>query len=250
MHIVVAMKQIPDLQQLRISNRKPVFDDVVYTYGDMDKNALEAAIQLKEASADDITVTVLTVGNEETEETVKEALAAGADDAFIISDDEYGDLDSQQSSVLISEAIGRIDDVDALFFGEGSGDSYSGQVVGRVAEILNWPQIGFVRSVELSADKVKAVRSLGDVQETLEAPLPAVLSFSADANTPRVPKVTQILKAGRKPKEILDSTDIDIEIPEKQIELISGLAPLNDRKGIRAASLDELIGSIKKENLI
>ena len=250
MHIVVAMKQIPDLQQLRISNRKPVFDDVVYTYGDMDKNALEAAVQLKEASDGDATVTVLTVGNEETQETVKEALASGADDAFIISDDEYGHIDSLQAATLIADAIRRIGDVDALFFGEGSGDSYSGQVVGRVAEMLGWPQIGFVRSVELSTDKAKAIRSLEDAQETIEAPLPAVLSFSADANTPRVPKVTQILKAGRKPKEVLDSTEIDIEVPEKQIELISGLAPLNERKGVRTASLDELIESIKKENLI
>lgn len=250
MHIVVAMKQIPDLQQLRISNRKPVFDDVVYTYGDMDKNALEAAVQLKESSADDITITVLTVGNEETEETAKEALAAGADDAFIISDEDFSNLDSLQSSILIAKAVGQIGDAGALFLGEGSGDSYSGQVVGRVAEILGWPQVGFTNSVELLEGKAKVIRSLEDAQETIEVSLPAVFSFSSDANTPRVPKVTQILKAGRKPKEVLDSTDVEIDLPEKQIELISGLAPLNDRKGVLVASLDDLVDSIKKENLI
>jgi len=76
MNIVVAVKQIPDLQQVRIKNSQPVFDGVPYALSLIDKNALEAALQLKEATGNNLMV--VSVGNEEVEETVKEALAAGA----------------------------------------------------------------------------------------------------------------------------------------------------------------------------
>ncbi|HHW60566.1 MAG TPA: electron transfer flavoprotein beta subunit/FixA family protein, partial [Syntrophomonadaceae bacterium] len=91
MNIVVAMKQIPDLQQIRIRNREPVMDDVPLTLGNIDKNALEAGVNLKEAL--DGKVIALSVGNEDLEDTIKEALAAGADEAFLIADDELEDLD-------------------------------------------------------------------------------------------------------------------------------------------------------------
>jgi electron transfer flavoprotein beta subunit len=82
MNIVVAMKQIPDLQQIRIRNRKPVFDDVPMTLGAIDKNALELGVSIKENLGGK--VTVLSAGNEDLEDTIKEALAAGADEAFLI----------------------------------------------------------------------------------------------------------------------------------------------------------------------
>ncbi|MCX5779535.1 MAG: electron transfer flavoprotein beta subunit/FixA family protein, partial [Firmicutes bacterium] len=141
MNIVVAVKQIPDLQQVRIRNRKPVLDGVPFTLGLIDKNALEAGVHLKEVSG--AKLIVVSVGNEEVEETMKEALAAGADEAYLVIDDQLSDVDSSISAQVLAAAIQKMDDVGLLLFGEGSGDNYSGQVSSRVAEILGFPQVGY-----------------------------------------------------------------------------------------------------------
>lgn len=82
------MKQIPDLQQIRISNRRPVLQDVPLTFGGIDKSALEAAVVLKE-SLGEVKVWVLSAGSEELEDTVKEALAAGGDEAYLVIDNPW-----------------------------------------------------------------------------------------------------------------------------------------------------------------
>jgi electron transfer flavoprotein beta subunit len=104
MNIVVAMKQIPDLQQIRIRQRQPVLDGVPAALGMIDKNALEAAVLLKEKEGGQ--VIVLSAGNEEVEETVKEALAAGADQAFLVIDDSIENADgSVKAPILVRHRL-------------------------------------------------------------------------------------------------------------------------------------------------
>lgn len=249
MNIVVAMKQIPDLQQIRIRNREPVMDDVPLTLGNIDKNALEAGVNLKEAL--DGKVIALSVGNEDLEDTIKEALAAGADEAFLIADDELEDLDSAQVAVLLAAAVQEIDDVGLILFGEGSGDNYSGQVVGRVAELLDLPQVGYAKFIEANGDVLTIVRSLEDSEETVEVSLPVVVSVVADINEARIPSVTQILKAGKKPKEVVELDELDAQLPDHSpVETLSNLAPDSQRKKVVVKSVDELIQSLAAEGLI
>lgn len=244
----MAMKQIPDLQQIRIRNRQPVFDDVPLTLGNIDKNALEAAVNIKEAQ--DANIVVISAGNEEVEDTIKEALAAGADEAFLILDDELENADSSQIATILAAGIKKIDDVGLILFGEGSGDNYSGQVGPRVAELLDLPQVGYVNSIEVKGNVAVVTRSLEDAEEILEVELPAVITVTSEINEPRIPSVTQILKAGKKPKEVLELDDLDIELGGNKIETSSNLAPESNRKGIVVKSVDELISALKGENLI
>lgn len=248
MNIVVAMKQIPDLQQVRIKNRKPSFDGVPFTLGLIDKNALEAGLQLKEAVGGN--VILASVGNEEVEETMKEALAAGADEAYLVLDGDLGDLESTQSAVLLSELIKKIDDVGIIIFGEGSGDNYSGQVGPRVAELLNLPQVGCASKIELNDNTATVTRSLEDADEILEVQLPLVVTVLGDINEPRIPSVTQILKAGKKPKEVFDLSDLDVELTDKSISTISNLAPENARKRVAVKSVDDLVAALRTEGFV
>ncbi len=247
MNIVVAMKQLPDLKQIRIRNRKPVFDDVPYTFGDLDKNALEAGVNLRETMGGKLTV--LCVGNSALEDTIKEALAAGADDACLIADDEFENLDSMQTSLLIADAIKGMDDIGLVLFGEGSGDNYSGQVVGRVAELLDLPQICYAKELTFNGDSIIAQRVLEDGEEELEAKVPAVVSVVSEINKIRIPAVSQILKASRKPKEVLEATDVDIDIPESVVKTLSSMAPESNRKGVVVKNAAELLAALKAENL-
>lgn len=243
MNIVVAMKQIPELQQIRIRDRKPVLDDVPYTFGKIEKNALEAGLQLKEAAGGKLIV--LSVGTEALEDTIKEALAAGADEACLVMDNELENIESATSARLIAEAVGTIDDVGIILFGEGSGDNYSGQVGSRVAAILGLPQAGYVKNITLNGSQATITRAMEDCEEVLEATLPVVVSVLADINTPTIPSVTQILKAGKKPKEILN-LNID---KTSQIETISNLAPETQRRQIEVKDVAELIKAIEAEGI-
>lgn len=249
MNIVVAMKQIPDLQQIRIRNRRPVFDDVPLTLGNIDKNALEAGVSIREDLGGK--VVVLSAGNEDVEDTVKEALAAGADEAFLVLDDNLDGADSSIIAEVLAKAIRQIDDAGLILFGEGSGDNYSGQVGSRVAEILGFPQVGYASSIAIEGNSAVVTRSLEDCEEVLEVELPAVITVLADINEPRIPSVTQILKAGKKPKEVVEFEDMELDLPgEGPIVMQSNLAPESERKGIVVESVDELISALKSEGVI
>jgi electron transfer flavoprotein beta subunit len=248
MKIVVAMKQIPDLQQIRIKNQQPVLDGVPYALGMIEKNALEAGIQLKETG--EHSVVLASVGNEEVEETIKEALAVGADEAYMLLDESLENLESSQVAVLLAEIIRKIDDVGIILFGEGSGDNYSGQVGSRVAEILDMPQIGCASKIELSGQTAIVTRSLENADEILETNLPCVVTVLGDINEPRLPSVTQILKAGKKPKEIFELDDLDISLGDGLIQTISSLAPENERKGAQVKTVDDLISVLKTEGFL
>lgn len=247
MNIVVAMKQVPDLQQIRIRNQRPVLEDVPYTFGALDKNALQAGVDLQAAMGGKLTV--LCIGGSDLVDTVKEALAGGADDAYIIADDEFKNLDSAQTAFLIAEAVKNMEEVGLVLFGEGSGDNYSGQVVGRVAECLNLPQICYAKEISLQGSMLVVKRVLEDCEEVLEAGIPAVVSVVAEINEVKIPSVTQILKAGKKPKKVLEADDITA-VPEGIVQICSSLAPENNRRSITVKNAAELLAALKAENLL
>lgn len=249
MNIVVAMKQVPDLQQVRIRNREPVFTDVPLVLGNIDKNALEAAVAIKEAG--DANVVALSAGNENVEDTIKEALAAGADEAFLVLDDKLDGAESGVISQVLAAAIKKIDDVGLILFGEGSGDNYSGQVGSRVAELLGLPQVAYASALELKGDKAVVTRSLEDCEEVVEVTLPAVVTVLSDINEARIPSVTQILKAGKKPKEVLELDEVDVKIPaQATVVTVSNLAPETERKRVVVKSVAELIQVLSTEGVI
>ncbi|MBN2517079.1 MAG: electron transfer flavoprotein subunit beta/FixA family protein [Deltaproteobacteria bacterium] len=246
MNIVVAVKQIPDLQQIRIRDRRPVLDYVPCVLGDIDKSALEAAVELKESVQG--RVIVVSAGNGEIEDTVKEALAAGGDEAVLVEDDTLADADSSVVAKVLAAAIRKIDDVGVILFGEGSADNYSGRVVSAVAADLGYPQVGYAKQIEVDGPLARVTRSLEDSDEIIEVPLPAVISVVSEIKEPRIPSVTSILKARKKPKAIYRLDDLGIEIPSgKNITTISNLAPVSERKGIVVKSVDELVKILKSE---
>lgn len=248
MNIVVAMKQIPDLEQVRIRNRQAILEDVPLTYGAIDKNALEAAVQLKDAAGG--TVYALSVGNEELQDTIKEALACGADEAVMVLTEDDVELESAQVAQVIAGQVANLDDVGIILFGEGSGDNYSGQMASRVAQILSYPLIPYAKSIELNGNTVKAVCSYEKNDVVVSAEGPVVISVVSDINEPRIPAITQILKAGKKPKQIVDLEDVEDGMPSAAVETLSSLAPESDRKNIEVKDAAALIDALRAEKLV
>lgn len=244
------MKQIPDLQQIRISNRRPVLQDVPLTFGGIDKSALEAAVVLKE-SLGEVKVWVLSAGSEELEDTVKEALAAGGDEAYLVIDQSLAGADSSIIAQVLAAGIKQLNDVDLILFGEGSGDNYSGQVGARVARLLELPLVSYARDIKIDGDTAQVVRVLEDCEEVLEVKLPAVITVLSDIGEPRIPSVTQILKAGKKPKQTAELDDLGISAGQSNpVITLSNLAPESNRKRIVVKNPVELVEKLKSENLI
>jgi electron transfer flavoprotein beta subunit len=233
MNIVVCVKQTFDLQQVRIrrETRQPVLENIPLTLGAIDKNALEEGVRLKEKTGGK--VFAVSVGPETLEETIKEALAMGADEAVLVTSPDLDWAESARAALLLAGAIRQMEGFDLILLGEGSADNYSGQVGPRMAEILDLPQITYARSLEVDGRKIRAVRSLEDFLEEVEVEVPALISVVSEINEPRIPAVTQILRAGRKPKKILKPADIPLKSTEGHVvETLSNLAPVQERKGI------------------
>lgn len=256
--IIVCVKTNMDLQMVRIKNREPVLEAIPYKVGDLEKNALEAAVKIKEGGAE-ATIVALTVAeaNNKVKETIKEALAIGADEAVIVADPALAATDQAAVAAAIAKAIEKTGGCDLLLFGEGSTDNYSGQVGSRVAELLGIPQIGYAKKVDLTDGGVRCERSMDDMVETLEAPFPVAVTVVSEINEPRIPSLMNIMKAGKKPLTELTLADLglDAAVAGTQKAILSNLAEEQDRKhimleGDAAEQAAGLVDALIKEGVL
>lgn len=259
MHIIVCMKQVIDLEQIRIKaeTRQPVLDGLPVLFGDFEKCALEEAVRVKEKHGGK--VTALAAGTAKLKDTIKEALAIGADEAVILTDPAFQGSDAMGSARLLAKAVEKIGEYDLILLGDGSADNYSGEIPGRLAELLDLPQVGAVREVEVLDGAVRATRDLEDALEVVEVDLPAVVSVTSELNTPRLPPLSAILKAGRKPLRIWGPDDLGVSADEvgdsaAVVEVLSNLAPVQDRKGIIFEDAEEgameLVKALEQEGVL
>lgn len=258
MELIVCLKQVVDLQQIRVKKetREPVTEGLPFVFGDMDKNALEEAVRIKEKAGG--RVTALSVGSPKLRDTIKEALAAGADQAFIIVDPQFDNLDAGPKAKILAKAIQKIGQFDLILLGEGSADNYSGQAGPRLAELLDRPLVSYVKQLELTDGRVKAVRNVEQYFEVVETQLPAVVTVTSGINQPRIPSLAQILRASRKPLTEWKIADIGMsaeELAEKEVLMVSNLAPVEQRKmvvfeGDQDENINNLVNSLIKEGVL
>jgi electron transfer flavoprotein beta subunit len=250
LNIIVCMKQVVDLQQIRIKRdtREPVVEGLPVVFGDMDKNALEEAVRIKEKHG--AKVTVLSVGSAKLKETVLEALATGADEASIVIDPACEGSDTAASAAVIAAAIGKIGPYDLILVGEGSADNYSGQIGSRLAELLDVPQLTFVRELTVDDTNLTAVRDMEDALEVVRTSFPAIVAVTSEINKPRRAPLTQILRASRKPLNVWTLEDLGVArssvgLAASTIEVVKNVAPEQERKGVLfEGEADEAVGKL------
>lgn len=255
MDIIVCLKQVPDLQQIRIKRetREPVTEGAPFIFGQFEKNALEEAVRLREKHGGK--VIALALGNSKLKDNIIEALAMGADEAVILNDPALAGGGSASTAQILAAAIGKIEKFDLILMGEGSADNYSGQVTSRLAELLGVPQITYVREVQVEGNRIRATRDLEDALEVVEADLPVVVSATSELNTPRLPPLTAILKASKKPIRNMSSADLGVKSAAPVVKTLSNLAPEQERKqvlfeGDADKAVDELVKALQKEGVL
>jgi electron transfer flavoprotein beta subunit len=196
----------------------------------MDKNALEEAIRLREKNGGK--VTVLALGAGKLRDAMIEALAMGADEGVILTDPLLAGCDSAAVAQALAAAIRRIGRFELVLAAEGSTDNYSGQVGPRLAEELDLPQITFVRELAVAEGRLTATRTLEDAFEVVACGLPALVTVTQEINTPRLPPLTAILRASRKPQQTWSAADVGMGAPVRLVERLGELAPEQSRKNI------------------
>jgi electron transfer flavoprotein beta subunit len=202
MKIIVTVKQVPDPDipptHFRVDEaaRKVVPPaGVAPVMNGYDGNALEAALRLKEKHGG--TVTVLTVGGAEARDTLKRAIAMGADAAVHVNDPSLADADSATTAAVLAGAIKKIGEYDLILSGRQASDTDAGQVPLGVAEILGLPSVAPAIAIEPAGDGLKVNRMIEDGYEVVEVGLPALLAVSSEIGEPRYPPLRGIMAAGR-----------------------------------------------------
>lgn len=251
--IFVCIKQALDVAELKIDSatRRLIIAGVPRKISDFDKNAIEEAVRLKEKIGGE--VTVITVGPEEAKTALREALAMGADRAYLLSDPAFEDSDTLAVSYILAEGIKKLGKFDLIICGEASVDSFSAQVGPRLAERLAIPQITYVRKVSLDGNNVMAERSLEDCYETVRTKTPVLITVTGEINDPRIPSLMAIMKASKKEMVMWKAEDLKIskEMVGKTgsaIQVTDVLAPKVERKKIvmKSETVEEIAENLVK----
>lgn len=187
MNVVVCLKVTPKIEQIKFDEQKKtiVREGVENEINDADKNALEAALKIKEATGGK--VVVLSMGPPSFEPFLKLAVAMGADDAVLLSDRAFGGADTYATSRVLAAGIERLKPYDMVLCGEASSDGSTEQVPPSIAGWLGIPHVSYVSEIGMSGDKVRARRDLTDGHEVVEVRPPVLASVQLGCNSPRFP---------------------------------------------------------------
>ncbi len=150
-----------------------------------DKSAIETALRIRERVGGKITL--LSMGPPFFEPFLKLGIAMGVDEAILLSDRNFGGADTFPTALVLATAIKKIGNVDLVLTGEESSDAGLGQVPSQIAEFLDFPQVLFASTTDISGGKLIARRSIKGGYEILESDLPAVVSVVLGAYQPRFP---------------------------------------------------------------
>ena len=186
MNIVVCIKQVPDTPNIRMDRERMTIirDGVESIINPLDRIALEAALDLKQKEGGKISV--LTMGPSQSEEALREAMAAGADESILLTDPRFAGADTLATSKVIARAISRMDPFpDLILCGRQSIDSDTGHVGPQLAEELNLPQVCGVTEIHVEMNALVVKQVSDGFQNTYRVNFPALLTVSLGLNVPR-----------------------------------------------------------------
>ena len=227
MKILVAVKRVIDYNvQIRVKDDGSgvVTDNVKMSTNPPDDNAIEEAVKIKE-SGKATEIIAVTVGEEKAQETVRKALAVGADRGIHVKID--GTVEPLAVSKILKKNV----------------EKQTGQML---AAHLNWPQATFASKIEVNDKSLQVTREVDEGLETIEVNTPAIVTCDLRLNEPRYASLPNIMKAKKKPIEQINASDLGVDT-NPRIEHIKIEEPPKRKAGIKVASVEELVQKLKNE---
>jgi len=210
MDIYVLMKKTFDTEEkINVSGGRVEDDGAEYIINPYDEYAIEEAIKQRDEHGGE--VTVVTIGDEDSEKQLRTALAMGADKAVLINTEDDLEDGDQYTTAKILEAFFEDKEPDLILAGNVAIDEASGQVGPRVADLLGIPYVTTITGLKIDGEKVTIEKDVeGDV-EIIETTLPLLVTCQQGLNEPRYPSLPGIMKAKKKPLEELELDDLDLD---------------------------------------
>jgi electron transfer flavoprotein beta subunit len=240
MKILVPTKRVPDTDQKIVASADGScvqVEHIPYVINPFDAIALEEAVRISEQRVDSVEVVVVGIGAAGYEQQLRTALAMGASRAIHIQCDAQ--LDSWNVARLLLAIVER-EQPQLVLMGKQAVDDDANQTGQFLAALLDWPQATFASRIELKDSELCVDRETDHGIETIQLPLPAVVTTDLRLNEPRYASMAGIMKARKKPLDVVTDHDLGIAI-EPRVEVIRYRSAETKRRCERVSSVDELL---------
>ena len=245
MKILVAVKRVIDYNvQIRVKedNSGIVTDNVKMSTNPPDDNAIEEAVKIKEAGKA-TEIVAITIGDDKAQETVRKALAVGADRGIHVKAD--GIIEPLAVSKILKAVVEK-EKPDLVFMGKQAIDDDCNQTGQMLAALLNWPQATFASKIDVKDKSLEVTREVDEGLETIEVNIPAIVTCDLRLNEPRYASLPNIMKAKKKPLDQMSAADLGVDT-KPRIEQIKVEEPPKRKAGIKVANVAELVNKLKNE---
>jgi len=245
MKILVPVKRVVDYNvkiRVKADGTGVETANVKMSMNPFDEIAIEEAVRLKEKGKATEVVAV-TIGPKAAEETLRTALAIGADRAIHVVHE------AEVQPLAVAKALLKLVDKEQpqlVILGKQAIDDDSNQTGQMLAALLNWGQATFASKVEVGDGVVTVTREIDGGLETLEVKLPAIITTDLRLNEPRYASLPNIMKAKKKPLEALEPAALGVDMTPR-LTTLKVEEPAKRKAGIKVASVDELVAKLKTE---
>lgn len=245
MKILVAIKRVPDFKtnvRLKADGSGIETTNVKMSINPFDEIALEEAVRLKEKGVAK-EVVVVSIGAPSSQETLRTALAMGADRAVLMQmETEVQPLNAAR----ILAALVLKETPHLVILGKQAIDTDNNQVGQMLAGLLNWPQGTFASQLLIEGERVEVTREIDGGLETLNLKLPAVITTDLRLNEPRYISLPNIVQAKRKPLELIPVESLGLQL-SAGVKLLKMTVPEKKRTSVRVENAAELVRRLKEE---
>ena len=245
MKVLVPVKRVIDYNvkvRVKADNSGVELANVKMAMNPFDEIAVEQALRLREAGVAE-EVVVVSIGPAQNQETIRTALAMGADRGIHI--EALHDIEPLAVAKLLKAVVER-ENPGLVLVGKQAIDDDCNQTGQMLAALLGWAQGTFVSALDVAGDTAKIVREVDGGLEHLEIKMPAIVSVDLRLNEPRYASLPNIMKAKKKPLDSLNADDLDVHI-KPRLTVVKVEEPAAREAGIKVADIRELVEKLKNE---
>jgi electron transfer flavoprotein beta subunit len=248
MKVLVPVKRVIDFNvKARVKSDQSGVDlaNVKMSMNPFCEIAVEEAVRQKEKGA--VTeVVAVSIGPVQAQETLRTALAMGADRAILIQTDQ--DLEPLAVAKVLAAVIAE-ESPGAVIMGKQAIDGDNNATGQMLAALLGWPQATFASAVELSADKAKVTREVDGGLQTIEVSLPAIITADLRLNEPRYASLPNIMKAKKKPLDVKEAASLGVDLAPR-LKVVKVTEPAKRAGGIKVESAADLVANLKTAGVL
>ena len=245
MKALVCVKRVIDYNvKIRVKSDKTGVEteNVKMSMNPFDEIAVEEALRLKEKGIA-TEVIAISIGPTQVQETIRNALAMGADSGIFI--EATNNLEPLNIAKIIS-SVAKKESIDLMILGKQAIDDDMNATGQMIAALLGWPQATFASKVEISDKKAVVSREVDGGIENIEVALPAVISTDLRLNEPRYASLPNIMKAKKKPINQIQVDELNLKI-EQRLDILKVEEPTKRQSGIMLKTVEELVDKLKNE---